>query len=389
MDERMRAFILRQAGIHKTTSPTAAPVVTTNTAPRGFAAAAHVFPPNRPPRPVSNVPRTSIDASLEARMRERQVEEVRKKLKLPPLPVSASPPAIPRPLLAIPTEPGHRTKRPASSSLSNARKKGPSPLEAVVQHKTSFISHAHQVVLDAIDDTFYSIYNIITFNNDSVPSHRRCHVAEPPKDTARRPASGHVWSAASDAQRDLALMVGGGQAAMSGMGYALKCFHTWATLERVPDKLRFPLHTEVAERYVQSLVGTMAIKTVKARITKLRDWHHYHNVRWEVDESCLVYPLKTATTLQPHKNLKRAPLLSTHLKLIVPHLNMNNSFDVAFKAALLVGHRGLLRTAEFLAKKTNPADLDRKRLMTASCIKKKVTREGDVIGLEAHLPWDK
>ncbi|KAK4700190.1 hypothetical protein P7C70_g6062, partial [Phenoliferia sp. Uapishka_3] len=389
MDERMRAFVLRQAGIYTTTSPTAAPVITANEAPRGFTAPAHTFAPNRPPRPVTTVLRTTIDSTLEARMRERQREEVRKKLKLPALSEPSASPAIPRPLLAIPNEPGHRVKRPASSALGNAKKKGPSPLQSVVQHKTTFLSHAHQVLLDAIDDTFNSIYNIITFNHDSVPSHRRCHVAEPPAGTTIRPTSGHVWSTTSDEQRALALMVGGGKNDMSGMGYALKCSHTWATLERVPDNLRFPLHTEVAERYVQSLVGTMAIKTIKARISKLRGWHQYHNVRWEVDESCLVYPLKTATTLQPHKNLKREPLLSTHLKLIIPHLNMNNSFDVAFKAAMLVGHRGLLRTAEFLAKKTNPADLDRKRLMTASCIKKKVTRDGTVIGLEAHLPWDK
>ncbi|KAK4699153.1 hypothetical protein P7C70_g7112, partial [Phenoliferia sp. Uapishka_3] len=323
-------------------------------------------------------------------MRERQMAEVRKKLKLPELPAARGESATTGPIKAVPDEPAVRYKRTIPASKDTSRKKAAlTPFQSVIQHTTIFLSNANQLLLEAIDDTFYSIFNLITFNNDSVPSDRRCHYAAPPAGTIRRATSGHTWSATSDAQRDLALMVGGGKGDMSSMGYALKCFHQWATLEKVPDHLRFPLHTEVAERYVQSLVGRWSSKTIKARITKLRAWHAYHNVKWEVDETCLIYPLKTVTALQPHKNLKREPLLSTHLKLVLPHLNLNNSFDLSFRAALLVGHRALLRTAEFLAKKTNPADLDRKRLMTASCIKRKVSKEGKLLGLEAHLPWDK
>ncbi|KAK4695478.1 hypothetical protein P7C70_g8544, partial [Phenoliferia sp. Uapishka_3] len=389
MDELMRAEVLRRAGFGPPATPTSAPLATTDNSPRNFAAAARSFAPNRAPRTLSNAPRTTIDSSLDQRMRERQIEEVRKKLDLAPLPQSTAHSATSGPLLAVPNEPGTRHKRPAPYELDAARKKAPSPLEEVVQHTTRILSRAHQRTLDAIDDTFYSIYNIITFNNDSVPAARRCHVAEPPAGTPRRASSGHVWSETSNAQRALALMVGGGKASMEGMGYALKCFHTWATMEKVPDHLRFPLHTEVAERYVQSLVGRYSSKTIKARITKLQAWHQYHNVKWEVDPACLVFPIKTAVTLQPHKKLKRDPLLSAHLKLVLPRLNLNNSFDLCFRAAVLVGHRGLLRTAEFLSKKTNPADHDRKRLMTASRVKKKVTATGVVVGLELHLPWDK
>ncbi|KAK4702114.1 hypothetical protein P7C70_g4112, partial [Phenoliferia sp. Uapishka_3] len=387
--ELMRAEVLRRAGLLSAPAATTAPLATASSAPRNFAAPARTFAANRPSRPISNHPLTTIDVTLQARMRERQIEEVRKKLDLAPLPTAAVTPPPAQPLLAVPTDVGVRMKRQAPLAVDSARKKVPSPLESVVQQTTKFITAAHQRTLDVIDATFFSIYNIVTFNNDSVPSDKRCHIAEPPAGTARRASSGHVWSAESDAQRALALMVGGGKGDMSAMGYALKCFHTWATLERVPDHLRFPLHTEVAERYVHHLVGRFSSKTVKARISKLRAWHQYHNVKWEVDESCLIYPLKTATVLQPHKKLKRDPLLSVHLKLILPHLNLNNSFDLSFRAALLVGHRALLRTAEFLAKKTNPADHDPKRLMTASRIKKKVTAAGAVVGLELHLPWDK
>ncbi|KAK4703266.1 hypothetical protein P7C70_g2949, partial [Phenoliferia sp. Uapishka_3] len=218
MNELMRAEILRRAGLVPTTTvPTSAPLTTTpSTAPRNFTATAHSFAPNRAPRPIQNQPRTTIDSALQAAMRVRQIAEVEKKLKLQPLPTTSTPVAAPAALLDVPNEPAARLKRPAPDSASEARKKVPSPLQSVIQHTTIFLSQAHQTLLDAIADTFFSIFNIVTFNHDSVPSHRRCHFAEPPAGTPRRATSGHVWSKESDAQQDLALMVGGGIANMAG-----------------------------------------------------------------------------------------------------------------------------------------------------------------------------
>lgn len=113
-----------------------------------------------------------------------------------------------------------------------------------------------------------------------MPAKRRCIVAVPLPGTELRELAGYVWSAASDVQTKFGRMLGGGKSCMSLMGYGLKCFHTWASMEGVLDWLRCPLCTEVAKRYIYSLVSPPAIKTIRARILLLHVWHNYHLVCW-------------------------------------------------------------------------------------------------------------
>lgn len=66
----------------------------------------------------------------------------------------------------------------------------------------------------------------------------------------------HVFSTESDTATYLVNCVGGGTTFMEKIGYALKDFHLWASVEMVPDDLRCPMDTEVQQRHISSIVSS-------------------------------------------------------------------------------------------------------------------------------------
>ncbi|GAA5911551.1 hypothetical protein JCM5296_007205 [Sporobolomyces johnsonii] len=229
-----------------------------------------------------------------------------------------------------------------------------------------------------------SIYAPITSSSRVIAARERHLHCPPPPGCPTWPSS---FTASLSLRLNTALVrTAEGAASFARLGHALKCFHLWACLHDVPDSCRMPLRPDVLEHYLASLAGYFSKKTIRARVTQLQRWHARCRVDWIIKTEHFEAVINAAYKIAPYIKLKRAPFLLDHLTACLAHLDLGNSFDVAWAAATCFAHCAILRSGEFTLP-SQPAFSPELHL-TLGCVSFMYV-DGRPIGVVAHLSWDK
>ena len=127
-------------------------------------------------------------------------------------------------------------------------------------------------------------------------------------------------------------------------------YHVFCDTRGVPEELRAPVSQSNITSFIVSLAGSYAGTTISNYVYGIRAWHILHGLEWKLDPLELEAALKGAERLAPlsSKRKKRQPYTVIFITTVRDQLNLDDPFDAAVFACLVICFYAVARLGEFL-----------------------------------------
>ena len=127
-------------------------------------------------------------------------------------------------------------------------------------------------------------------------------------------------------------------------------YHVFCDTRGVPEELRAPVSQSNITSFIVSLAGSYAGTTISNYVYGIRAWHILHGLEWKLDPLELEAALKGAERLAPlsSKRKKRQPYTVIFITTVRDQLNLDDPFDAAVFACLVICFYAMARLGEFL-----------------------------------------
>ncbi|GAA5895413.1 hypothetical protein JCM5296_002399 [Sporobolomyces johnsonii] len=265
------------------------------------------------------------------------------------------------------------------------------PLPSSINGTVSFpYASPSDLRANAAGHVYPSRFNPIAINSKQIPAaHRLFYNARPPAPFTLQPEDNAVSYPPFSLKLHAHTLASIPKEMAERIGYALKAYQEWCSMNAIPDDQRFPITTYRLRLFISPSLGIYKADTIKRRVACLKQYSALYMLEWKVDEQELKPIFAIFKAHQPHPHLRRRPLLAQHLvKLVAQVRTISNDFSDRFHVAMLVttlvGFGGILRSGEFTASKAFPdAEEWSKKVKLASV---KLAETGQLV---FKLPWDK
>lgn len=169
-------------------------------------------------------------------------------------------------------------------------------------------------------------------------------------------------------------------------GSGLLLYHVFCDVNSIQESDRAPARAGLISAFVAGLAGQYSVSCISNYLAGLAAWHTLHGLAWAIDERELAALLRGAARLAPAPKKQRAPLTVDVLSRILCVLDISNSLDVAFAAALTTCFWGTARVNEVTVPR-----LDAFRTqshVTAACVSHRTDASGNAVTV-IHVPSTK
>ena len=127
-------------------------------------------------------------------------------------------------------------------------------------------------------------------------------------------------------------------------------YHVFCDVKGVSEELRAPASQSIMTSFIVSLAGSYSGATISNYVHGIRAWHILHGLVWDLNPLEMEAALKGAEKLAPpsSKRKKRQPYTPYIIALLRQHLNLDDPFDAAVFACLVICFYAAARLGEFV-----------------------------------------